>query len=196
MKKMILGVMVLLGFGATQVSAQSTTFGIKAEANMSNFILDDLKGQSSNMGFGATLGGFAKFDITRGFAIQPELLFNYQNSEMKIAGKKHDYEYWGMEIPVYAMGQWYGNTGNRFYAGVGPFVGYGFSAKYTKPETKLYDKDVLQPWDFGFKATVGYEFRCGVSINAGYKLGVINAVDKGNGTMLPETISLGVGYRF
>ena len=198
MKKAMLGLMVILGLGATQVNAQSITFGAKAEANMSNFNVSDLPGLDSKMGFGATVGGFAKFDISNRFAIQPELLVHFQNSEWKEEGVKRDYEYWGLEIPVYAMFQWQTLSNNRFYAGVGPYVGYGLSAELNKPKSKLYKDNVLQEWDFGFGAQVGYEFANGIQINAGYKLGIVDALDAGkdDSTMLPQRISLGIGYRF
>ena len=198
MKKAMLGLMVILGLGATQVNAQSITFGAKAEANMSNFNLSDMPGVDSKMGFGGTVGGFAKFDISNRFAIQPELLVHFQNSELKEEGVKRDYEYWGLEIPVYAMFQWQTLSNNRFYAGVGPYVGYGLSAELSKPKSKLYKDNVLQEWDFGFGAQVGYEFANGIQINAGYKLGIVDALDAGkdDSTMLPQRISLGIGYRF
>lgn len=196
MKKTVIGVMLLLGIGATQVSAQTTSFGAKAEANISNFILSDMDGAKSKMNVGATVGGFAKFDITRGFAIQPELLFSYQSSKMEVGNEEDTFNYWGMEIPVYAMGQWYCNNGSRFYAAVGPYIGVGFSAKYKDADVNLYKDDALQPWDFGAKAQIGYEFANRIQINAGYKIGFINAVDKGDGKMLPQTVSLGIGYRF
>ena len=199
MKKAVVGFMLILGMGtATQVSAQKITAGVKAEGNVSNFILSDMSGSKSNMGFGATVGGFAKFDITRGFAIQPELLVHYQNSEWKEAGVKRDYEYWGVEIPVYAMGQWYTPSNNRFYAGVGPYVGVGLDARFKNPTEKAYKEDILQPWDFGFGAQLGYEFTNGIQINASYKIGIVDALDKGkdDATMLPQRISLGIGYRF
>ena len=202
MKKTIAGFMLILGMGigVTQANAQSTTFGIKADANMSNFILSDMGGVKSNMGIGASLGGFAKYDISERFAIQPELLVHYQTSETKQGGAKLDYEYWGLEIPVYAMFQWENFTNNRFYAGIGPYVGYGLDARYTNttPKTKLYKDDLRQPWDFGFGAQVGYEFANGIQINAGYKIGIVDALDKGkdDATMLPQRISLGIGYRF
>ena len=163
---------------------------------MSNFITSDMPGVKNEMGFGATLGGFAKFDITDHFALQPEILVHYQNSRTKDNGKKRDFEYWGMEIPVYALGQWNNHSGGRWYAGLGPYVGLGFDAKYKNPKEKLYKEDVLQPWDFGGKAMIGYEFANGIQVNAGYKIGLINAVDKGKGKMLPQAVSLGVGYRF
>ncbi|MCD8186869.1 MAG: outer membrane beta-barrel protein [Rikenellaceae bacterium] len=102
-----------------------------------------------------------------------------------------------MEIPVYAMGQWYCPSGNRFYAGIGPYVGYGFSANVDTPaKTKLYKEDAWQEWDFGGKAMVGYELANGIQFNAAYQIGVINAVDKGEGKMLPQSVSLRIGYRF
>jgi len=197
MKKGIFGIMLFLALGATtQLNAQNVTGGIKADANMSNFLVSDIPGTSSDMGFGATLGGFVKFDLGTNFAIQPELLFHYQNSTTKVLTVDNDYQYFGMEIPVYAMGQWYTNCGDRFFVGVGPYVGFGFDAQYTNTKADLYSTDVHQPWDFGAKATIGYEFAGGFQISAGYKIGFINAVDKGVGTMLPEMVSLGIGYRF
>ncbi len=203
MKKIILSLAVVFGLCFTQLNAQGISGGIKAEANLGNFILSDLPGVSSDMGFGATLGGFMKADITQHFAIQPELLFHFKTSTTKVGSLENDFRYWGAEIPVYAMGQW--NAGNgRFYAGVGPYVALGFSAKYDNNDVDLYKKDkvtdesALRRFDFGFGATLGYEFYNGIQINAGYKIGVIDAMDAGrdNASMLPETISLGLGYRF
>ena len=197
MKKIVLGVMLLIGIGSAQVSAQSISGGVKVEANMSNFLLSDMSGAKSKMGFGVSVGGFGKVDIVRNFALQPELLFHFQNSKMEQKnGKKRDFEYWGVEIPVYAVGQWYTGKGDRFYAGLGPYVGYGFNAKFDKPKQKLYKDDTLQHGEFGFKVMGGYEFTNKIQVNAGYKIGIINAVDKGNGKMRPEVVSLGIGYRF
>ncbi|GEM_PF-3831826 len=47
MKKLVLAVMVVLGVGMTQVNAQNITYGVKAEANMSNYLLSDMKAYSS-----------------------------------------------------------------------------------------------------------------------------------------------------
>ncbi|MDR0363843.1 MAG: PorT family protein [Bacteroidales bacterium] len=198
MKKVILSLALIIGVGATQINAQSITGGIKADANLSNFIVSDMPLTESEMKFGATLGGFLKFDIVKNFAIQPELLFHFQTSTIKTVFIKQDYQYWGMEIPIYAMGQWYTRADHRFYVGVGPYVGFGFDAKYKDPEMKLYKNDIHQPWDFGFGAQLGFEFANGLQFNAGYKIGIIDALDigKAHATMLPQKVSLGIGYRF
>ena len=198
MKRVLFGLMLILGVSATQVNAQSVTTGVKAEANLSNFILSDMPTVKNNLGIGATIGGFVKFDISNNFAIQPELLFHFQSSKMEQLSIENNYEYWGVEIPVYAIGQWTNSSNGRFYAGVGPYIGLGFDARYTDPEYKLYEDDTMQPVDFGFGLQVGYEFAGGFQINAGYKLGVVNALDKAKdiSTMLPQRISLGIGFRF
>ena len=203
MKKILLSLVVVMGFGLSQVNAQMVSGGIKAEANMSNFILSDLDGVESNLGFGATLGGFMKIDFHKNFAIQPELLFHFKTSTTKAGIVENDYQYFGAEIPVYAVGQM--NLGNgRGYIGVGPYIGVGFSARYDDLDLDLYEKNdftdeaPLQRVDFGFGAMIGYEFNFGLQINAGYKIGIIDALDAGkdNASMLPSTISLGLAYRF
>jgi opacity protein-like surface antigen len=198
MKKMMITVGLMIGVGFTQLNAQNLSFGIKGDANLSNFILTDVPGGESEMKVGVNLGGFMKYDITGNFAIQPELLFNFKTSNTKAAGITNNFEYWGMEIPVYAVGQW--SVGNgRFYAGLGPYLGVGLSAKYTKGDIDLYDTDAMQRWDFGGGALIGYDLGNGIQINAGYKIGFINAIHKdipGDAKMLPQTISLGVGFSF
>jgi hypothetical protein len=56
----------------------------------------------------------------------------------------------------------------------------------------------MQRWDFGAGAMLGYEFGCRLQISATYKIGFINALNAGkdNATLLPQTVSLGLGYRF
>ncbi|MDR2040176.1 MAG: PorT family protein [Bacteroidales bacterium] len=201
MKRIILSLAVILAAGFTQISAQSVTSGVKADLNISNFILKDLDHMDSKMKVGASLGGFVKIEFTQNFAIQPELLFHFKSSEIKNNSTrpktKSDYEYWGMEIPVYAVGQMQLGLGTG-YVGIGPYVGLGFSAKSSPGSSDLYKRDVLQRWDFGFGAMLGYEFDFGLQINAGYKIGVINAMDEGSddAKMLPQMISVGFGYRF
>jgi hypothetical protein len=208
MKKIVVTLAVIFGLGISQSNAQSISGGIKAESNMSNFLLTDMDGFKSNLGFGASLGGFMKLDLSEHFAIQPELMFHFKNSEMetKATGAKVDYQYWGAEIPIYFMGQTALGNG-RGYIGLGPYVGFGFDAKYKADgmsDVKLYDeigntdKSTMQRWDVGAGLMLGYEFSNRIQINAGYKIGFINALDAGkdDATMLNQTISLGVGYRF
>jgi hypothetical protein len=209
MKKIILSLAIVLGLGVVQVNAQKVSFGVKTDANMSNFILSGMNATKSKIGFGATLGGFSKVDISEHFAIQPELLFHFKSSKMessKMAGIKgssnDNFRYWGMELPVYALSQWNTVDGGRFFAGVGPYVGLGLRAKMNRDGFDMYKKvdggSFLRRFDFGFGALFGIELSNHIQVNANYKLGVLNMLDAGRGDakMLPHTFSLGLGYRF
>jgi hypothetical protein len=196
MKRIFVSLAIILGLGFAQVNAQNVSFGVRADANLSNFILSDLPAMESNMGFGVTLGGFTKIDLGRNFAIQPELLFHFKSSTSEIGNVENDFRYWGMEIPVFALGQW-DTVNGRFYAGLGPYMALGFSAKFNNNDLDLYD-GTLRRFDFGFGAMLGYEFRNGFQINAGYKIGVLDLMDAGrdNASMHSQTLSFGVGFRF
>ncbi|WP_436416555.1 porin family protein [Petrimonas sp.] len=203
MKKMFLVCLsVLMTTGLVQVNAQnSVSYGVKAEANMSNFLLTDLDAQKSTMKLGPNLGAFVKFDVTENFAIQPELMFSYRQSKMETGNVEDDFRQWGMQIPVYLLGQTTNHNG-RFFGGVGPYLGLGFDARYKDADVDLY-KEVagvtpMNRWDFGVGALVGYEFNNGVQINAGYQIGLVDQLDalKDDATMRTQTVSLGIGYRF
>jgi hypothetical protein len=203
MKKVILVCLsVLMTAGLANVNAQTIiSGGIKAEANMSNFILNDLDFQTSKLNVGANLGGFMKIDLHENFAIQPEMMFFFRNSKMETGSYEDDFQQFGVQIPIYAVGQMNLGTG-KGYIGVGPYVGLGFSAKMKDADTDLYEKindeAAMNRWDFGIGAMVGYEFGNGIQINAGYQIGLIDQLDTGkdNATMLNQGISLGIGYRF
>lgn len=203
MKKIILVCLsVFMTTSLVQLSAQtSISGGIKAEANMSNFFLSDLGGDKSTMKVGPSLGGFMKIEFNENFALQPEMMFYFRNSEYKSGGQKDDFEQWGMQIPIYAVGQMNLGTG-KGYIGVGPYVGFGFDAKMKDADVDMYKevggKTPMSRWDVGAGVMVGYEFSNRVQINAGYQIGFLDQLDatKDNATMRTQTVSLGVAYRF
>jgi len=208
MKKIILSVALVLVLGITSINAQDVSKGIKVEANTSNFILSDMDNMESNLGFGATIGGFGVIDFTENFALRSELLLNYKNSVMKDKNTKAeiDYQYFGIEIPVYAVGQIALENGKAF-VGVGPYIGFGIDARYKAngaDDIKLYEeightgKTNMQRWDVGAGLLLGYEFSNKIQINASYKIGFVDALDAGkdNATMLNQTVSLGLAYSF
>lgn len=203
MKKMfLLGLSVLMTTGLVTVNAQTPIkYGVKAEANISNFILTDLDDQSSTMKIGPSLGGFMNIGVHENFAIQPEMMFSFRQSEMKVGDVKDDFRQWGMQVPVYFLGQAYTNSG-KFYAGVGPYVGLGFDARYKDADVDLYkkidDQKAMNRWDFGVGARIGFEFNNGMQLNASYQLGLIDQLDalKDDATMRTQAVSVGLGYRF
>lgn len=200
MKKLILGAMLILGMGTAQVNAQTISGGVKADAGMSGLLLKNAPDAKSKLGFGGSAGGFLKLELSENFAIQPELLFQLKNSklESKSTKAKSDYQYFGLQLPVYALGQFNLGSG-KFYAGAGPYIGYGLSAKQKLDGDKinLYKDKAMKRFDFGAGALVGYEFSNKIQINAGYKMGLV-ALNKANGGSKTRNheLSIGVGYRF
>ncbi len=201
-KTMIFCLSVLMATGFMTTNAQTQlSYGVKGGMNLSNFILTDLDAQKSTMKPGASLGGFLKVDLHPNFAIQPEVSFFYKSSKMEIGALEDDFRQWGMQIPVYAVGQMPTANG-RAYFGVGPYVGVGFDARYKDADKDLYeevnDAAAMNRWDVGVGAMLGYEFKNGVQINAGYQIGFINQLDalKDVAKMHPQTINIGIGYRF
>lgn len=203
----MLSLALVMGLGLTNINAQNVSGGIKVESNVSNFITNDISELKSNLGFGATLGGYGKVNFGENFAIQPEVLFHLKTSELetKSTGTTINYQYFGVEIPVYAVGKI--NLGNgKGFIGIGPYVGLGIDARYIADgmdDIDLYkeyngSKSVMQRWDVGAGAMLGYEFNNRIQISATYKIGFIDALNanKDNATMQGQTISLGVGYRF
>ena len=208
MKKIILSVALVMSLGCASIKAQNVSGGIKVEANTSNFILSDMDNMKSQLGPGVTVGGFGTIEFGQNFALRPEVLLHYKNSVMeeKTTKNETDFQYLGVEIPVYAVGQFAIGSGKGF-VGVGPYVGFGIDARYKVDGTedvKLY-KEIgntgnsnLQRWDVGAGLLLGYEFSNKIQINASYKIGFIDALDLGkdNASMLNQNISLGLAYRF
>jgi len=179
------------------------SFGIKANANMSNFVIRDMDDFQSNLKAGISAGVFLKLE-SKHVALQYELTLHYKTSEMEEVGRPTvEYKSWGLELPIYVMGQI--NTGSgKFFIGAGPYAGLGLDAVREPGNTDLYrkdkatDKSVMQRWDFGLGAIAGYEFGNGISINGGYQAGLINTLnaEKDAMTMKNQTVSFGVGYKF
>lgn len=204
MKKTILTLMsFVMTLGIVNVNAQSPlSFGAKLEMNTSNFVLSDMEDVSSSMKVGPNLTGFMKVDLHENFAIQPELSVFYRQSKIEFDKTDKDtFKQWGMQIPVYALGQTETLFG-KFYAGVGPYVGFGLDARFSDADESLYkkhdDERVMNRWDFGLATLVGYEFNNGFQINAGYQFGFINQLDaqKDDHKLRNQVVNFGIGYRF
>jgi len=213
-KKVIYSVIVFL-FCVIHIHAQEdkqinikTTWGIKTEMNISGFFVSGTHMIDSKMKPGFSAGAFLNLEFTENFALQGDLLYHYKTSGFDRQDIKGKYRYWGMEIPVYAIYQWKLNKGNRFYMGVGPYAEFGFSANLKRGSQKidLYEKEgnseseisAMKDSNVGFGIMAGHEFPNGLQINIAYKVGVTNILDANSNSfsLLPSTISLGIGYRF
>ncbi len=214
MKRIALIVAIFTGFGFTHGMAQNEmkkltkklSCGINAEGNVSNFIMSGMPDAKSKMRIGTSFGAFVKFDITEHFAIQEDVFCLYKTSTLKQESNKSRYEFGGIEIPIYAMGQWNKKVDERFYVGIGPYAEWGLNAIYKTGgmEIELYKKDkatnkaYMTKLSMGIAVIIGYEFKDGTQVNAGYKKSLTNALEEGKdkSSMYSNILSLGVAYRF
>ncbi len=110
-----------------------------------------------------------------------------------------------LQIPlnfVYKLGE---EGGNRFFFGVGPYLGYNISANYKAGGNSTTidigtdkTKDGLKPLDFGAGVNVGYLMSMGVFVRAHYQMGFANLdpISDADNTMKSSAIGITVGYYF
>jgi hypothetical protein len=182
------------------------SWGLKAEANYSGFLVSGTSIIESKVKPGGTFGGFFHVELSEYFALQGELQFHYKSSRMDRDGMKGDFRYWGMEIPAYIMYQKKFRNKTRLYTGVGPNAEFGFAAKLKRGTEKInpYEKDkstdisAMKDSGAGFGFILGYEFVNGIQINTGYKISVTNILDANSSsfTLRPHSFNIGIGYHF
>ena len=205
MKKRVLTVSVIVSavlFAVSmQVGAQGLSFGVKGEANMTSFDLDsDAVYSGSKWGVGGSAGGFMKYDFGNWFALQADLMFRYRTADLesKATGSTSGFRSYHFELPLFAIFQLEVGNG-KLYAGIGPYAGYGLSAK--TGSTDMYKKDAagsrpMRPFNYGAAAMLGYEFAKHWQVNASYLseygIGSIGDITSSRG----HTLSIGLGYRF
>src|SRR6478735_2694196 len=104
---------VLLGLITTMsVSAQvqqtssesrmTPKIGVKAGANFSNFVIDEV--EDKNVKAGLNLGLFAKIPVSQGVSIQPELLYSSKGAKVSynnpLLGGEYRFNMNYLELPV------------------------------------------------------------------------------------------------
>jgi len=178
--------------------------GIKAEANWSNFILVGIPDVESKMNAGFSLGAFVKTEMSAHFAEQEELLVHYKTSSFEQGDIKGGYRYWGVEIPMYNVVHWKTKHGIKFYVGIGPYAELGLSAEYIERGhvTDLYaennGKVNLTHLSLGAASVIGIQFASNVQVNAGYNVGLTNALasKSDESTAYASTFHFGLAYLF
>lgn len=198
MKKIILTAAIILGTIGITSAQTKVNFGISLEGNLTNVKLTKFEDAKNQFNPGAGIGGFVCIGFNEHFALQPGLHFNYTEAKIKSEGEKTRFKYVGVELPVYAVGQYKAGNGNIFL-GIGPHVGYGLSADAKLEHLKDCDDNNKIELDHGYVgggAIAGYEFNNGIFLQAGYQLSFDFSSGKNSANMKTQTISLGVGYKF
>lgn len=220
MKKIFASVAVLLALmvgTAARVSAQeqqtkeestlSPKLGIKAGVNLTNMYVQDVSDE--NMKVGLNLGFFAKLPLTRGFSIQPELLYSskgaketYNNFLQGSGEYRFSLNY--IELPVLAVI----NVGKNFNLHAGPYISYlaSVNIKNMDNEGNIEGTDELNAenfnrLDYGVAGGFGVDIQ-NFTIGARYSYGLREIGKSGSlsGELTKDSknsaISLYIGFGF
>ena len=188
----------------TSTANVDASFGIKAAVNLSDFLIRNSDNYQINMKPGGSVGVFLKLE-SKSFAFHYEMWLRYKTFELENKDTKTntDFQYWSLEIPMYFLGQI--NTGaGKIFIGGGTYVSLGLDGKQDPGNIDIFyknatnNKPIMQRWDFGLGAIVGFEFNNGITVFSGYQVGFVNALnfENDNTSFKNKTASFGIGYKF
>ncbi|MGE5106443.1 MAG: porin family protein [Sphingobacteriales bacterium] len=215
MKKLILSVLLVTAFAL--VNAQNIRFGVQAGVTFASAkakILGLNITSDSKVGF--TAGVLADIPIADQFVFQPSLNFTQKGSKLsetdgadKIESKQ-TLNY--IELPLNFLFQTEAGSG-KFFAGIGPALGYGISGKAKDKETingtttettedikfgTDKQNDHYKPFEFSGNILAGYELSNGAFIAVNYNLGLNNIDVEGSSdyTYKNRYFGIRIGYKF
>ena len=186
-----LGVAVLIAPGifaqeqqTVSESLPTTKFGIKGGLNLSNLYVNDVKDENMKVGFNA--GIFAKIPVTKGFSIQPELLYTQKGSKLTydnvFGSGEYRYNLNYVELPLAAVF----NIAKNFNLHVGGYASYLVSAniKQLKDNGDIntiadLKADDFHRFDYGLLGGLGVDVQ-NFTIGARYNYGLHEVGKPGN----------------
>lgn len=196
MKKIILTVVMVftLGFVNAQEKADMA-FGVKGGLNISTITNADVDGVNSKSLVGFHVGFFGEFMVSNKFAIQPEVLYSAQGTELEFEGISGDLKLDYITIPV--MAKYY--VADAFSLELGPQIGFLVSAKAKSGGDSEDVKDELKSTDVSLNFGLGYDITQNFMIGARYSLGLTRLQDElipGEDESKNSVFQISVGYKF
>lgn len=201
MKKLFLSaIAVLFGFGAF---AQELGYGFKAGVNLPNYNFSNSDYETeSTTNFHVT--GYLDAPINQRFSIQPGVSLQGKGAKLENdMGSWKQNTMW-IEVPVNAVAKFPTMGGGNFFLGAGPYAAFGISGenKIESGDFELSDefefgKDGAQKGtDFGVNFLAGYRLGNGLTLGAGYGLGLADIAPDNNSDVKQtnRVLSFSIGY--
>lgn len=198
MKKLLFVCAAILMLTPAIMAQPGIHIGVKAGANMTKI---DGEGYNQAFQFNYYIGPFLQLQLTKGFGIQPEVLFTQSSSQ---TGSKfsdiytqfgteynnHDIKLNYLTIPIMANI----NLSRSLILQLGPQYGILMNSHESLVQN---GKDAFKDGDFSAAAGLWLNLPLGLSVSGRYVIGISNIQN------LPESqkwnsqsIQLGVGFRF
>lgn len=201
MKKLFLSaIAVLFGFGAF---AQDLGYGFKAGVNLPNYHFSNSDFETSST-TNFHVGGYLDAPINHMFSIQPGVSLQGKGAKIESdLGTLKQNTMW-IEVPVNAVAKFPTMGGGNFFLGAGPYAAFGISGenKYEGDWGEIssdfeFGKDGTQKGvDFGVNLLAGYRIASGITIGAGYGLGLADLAPDNNTDVKQSNrvLSFSIGY--
>ncbi|MEO9503711.1 porin family protein [Nonlabens ulvanivorans] len=188
MKKILLSAAIAV-FGIGAVQAQDN-FGLKGGVNFA-----DLGGDENDVETLTAfhIGGFAQFEISDTFMIQPELLYSSQGAQSEEDSElKFRLNY--INVPIMAKLL----VADGLSAEIGPQFGFAVSKKLTYDGDSEDLEDIFKSFDYGVGLGASYEFSGGLMLSLRYNLGLANiAGDELEDIRISNNVGqISIGYTF
>src|ERR1700733_4104926 len=160
-------------------SGMTAKFGIKGGLNLTNLYVANVSSEHMKAGFNA--GVFAKLPVTRGFSIQPELLYSVKGAKddyNNLAEGSGEYRFnlGYVELPLLAVV----NLARNFNLHAGGYAAYLVSANVKDVNNdgsvngaSDLNADNFKRWDFGLVGGLGFDIE-NFTLGARYNYGLTN----------------------
>lgn len=194
------------------VTANRTTFGLRAGVNFQNINGKDMEGDKleNDLLTGFHAGVNAEIPVGTGTYVQPGILYTMKGAKMQNSDAKVKLSY--IDIPVNFIYKPVLGTGNMIL-GFGPYVGFGIGGKvddgdnevdveFTKEYDLANDAPQFKRMDAGANFLAGYEFANRLSFQLNAQLGLVDInpeipnLSDDDSNMRNTGWGLSVGYRF
>ncbi len=180
---MVIFALLLIGF--TNANAQLLQFGLKGGVNFSNYSGGDIDGVDFKNVTNFHFGLVTELKLFENFALQPELLYSTQGSELKSLDEQIKNELGYISIPVLAK---FYLTSNKLSLEAGPQ--FSFLVKESG-DFDLYDSNTF---DFGVAAGLSYKITKGLFLSGRYVAGLTDVKKEAN--VKNSLVQFSLGYMF
>ena len=182
-KGIVLAVLLILGISTSQ--AQLLKFGVKGGLNFANYTGGDVDGFDFKSITSYHAGVVAEIKIFENFALQPELLYSTQGSELEKLGEQVKNELGYLSLPVLAK---FYLTKDKLSLELGP------QASVLVSERNEVDTKDSNTFDFAVVGGLSYKITNGLFVSGRYAAGLTEP--KKDADVKNSVIQFSVGYMF
>lgn len=205
MKKLILSASAVL-FTLGAFAQSSIGYGVKAGVNLPNYHFNSTNNTfdtKASTNFHIT--GYLDAPVSNNFSIQPGISLQGKGAKVDLGtlGTYTENTMW-IEVPVNAVAKFYTGDAGNFFIGAGPYAAFGISGKRnysssfgdTETDFKFGKDEDQKGFDAGINFLAGYQLSSGLSLGAGYGLGLTDIAPNNTGNVKQNNrvLSFSVGF--